>query len=97
MKSSEDIDVREIRRKLGLNQSQFWSKIGVTQSGGSRYESGRNIPRPVQALLRLVHVEQVDINKVKKDDVDVADYLKTTNPELYKTLKKEARAKKKER
>ena len=97
MKSSEDIDVREIRRKLGLNQSQFWSKIGVTQSGGSRYESGRNIPRPVQALLRLVHVEQVDINKVKKDDVDVADYLKATNPELYKTLKKDARAKKKER
>ena len=97
MKSSEDIDVREIRRKLGLNQSQFWSKIGVTQSGGSRYESGRNIPRPVQALLRLVHVEQVDINKVKKDDEDVADYLKATNPELYKTLKKEARAKKKER
>ncbi len=97
MKSSEDIDVREIRRKLGLNQSQFWSKIGVTQSGGSRYESGRNIPRPVQALLRLVHVEQVDINKVKKDDVDVADYLKATNHELYKTLKKEARAKKKER
>ena len=97
MKSSEDIDVREIRRKLGLNQSQFWSKIGVTQSGGSRYESGRTIPRPVQALLRLVHVEQVDINKVKKDDVDVADYLKATNPELYKTLKKEARAKKKER
>ena len=97
MKSSEDIDVREIRRKLGLNQSQFWSKIGVTQSGGSRYESGRNIPRPVQALLRLVHVEQVDINKVKKDDVDVADYLKATKPELYKTLKKETRAKKKER
>ena len=97
MKSSEDIDVREIRRKLGLNQSQFWSKIGVTQSGGSRYESGRNIPCSVQALLRLVHVEQVDINKVKKDDVDVADYLKATNPELYKTLKKEARAKKKER
>jgi len=97
MKSNENIDVREIRRKLGMNQSQFWSKIGVTQSGGSRYESGRNIPRPVQALLRLVHVEQIDINKVRKDDVDVAEYLKTTNPELYKTLKKEARAKKKER
>lgn len=96
MKANEEIDVREIRRKLGMNQSQFWSKIGVTQSGGSRYESGRNIPRPVQALLRLVHVEQIDINKVKKEDVDVAEYLKTTNPELYKTLKKEARAKKKE-
>ncbi|MCL2161181.1 MAG: helix-turn-helix domain-containing protein [Betaproteobacteria bacterium] len=93
MKAAEQpIDVREIRRKLGLNQSQFWSKIGVTQSGGSRYESGRNIPRPVQALLRLVHIEQIDITKVKKEDFDVAEYLKTTNPEMYKNLKKEARA-----
>lgn len=97
MKNVENIDVREIRRKLGMNQSQFWSKIGVTQSGGSRYESGRNIPRPVQALLRLVHVEQIDINKVKREDFEVAEYLKATNPELFKNLKKEARAKRKER
>jgi len=97
MKTTENIDVREIRRKLGMNQSQFWSKIGVTQSGGSRYESGRNIPRPVQALLRLVHIEQVDISNIKKDDVEVVEYLKTANPELFKTLKKEARAKRKER
>lgn len=95
MKSNDKVDVREIRRKLGLNQSQFWSKIGVTQSGGSRYESGRNIPRPVQALLRLVHVEQVDIGKIRKDEVDVIEYLKQTDPELLKNLKKEAKAKKK--
>ena len=62
-----------------------------------KWGRGRNIPRPVQALLRLVHVEQIDINKVKRDDVDVAEYLKASNPELYKTLKKEARAKRKER
>ncbi|HPR07327.1 MAG TPA: helix-turn-helix domain-containing protein [Denitromonas sp.] len=92
MKANDKIDVREVRRKLGLNQSQFWSRIGVTQSGGSRYESGRNIPRPVQALLRLVHIEQVDIEKVRRDDMEMADYLKKSNPELYKTLKKEARA-----
>jgi len=92
MKSSDPKDVREIRRKLGMNQSQFWSKIGVTQSGGSRYESGRNIPRPVQALLRLVHVEQIDISKARREDFEVAEYLKSTNPELFKTLKKEARA-----
>ncbi|GHT81922.1 transcriptional regulator [Betaproteobacteria bacterium] len=91
----EQLDVRAIRRSLGLNQSQFWSKIGVTQSGGSRYESGRNIPHPVQALLRLVHVEQIDINKIKHDDVEVAEYLKASNPELFKTLRKEARAQKK--
>lgn len=97
MKNTDKLDVREIRRKLGLNQSQFWSKIGVTQSGGSRYESGRNIPRPVQALLRLVHIEQVDLNKVKRDDLDVAEYLKSADPDMYKTLKKEARAKRKDK
>jgi transcriptional regulator with XRE-family HTH domain len=97
MKSVEKVDVREIRRKLGMNQSQFWSKIGVTQSGGSRYESGRNIPRPVQALLRLVHIEQVDISKIKKEDLDVVDYLTASNPDMFKSLKKEAKAKRKER
>lgn len=93
MKSEEKIDVREIRRRLGLNQSQFWSKIGVTQSGGSRYESGRNMPRPVQTLLQLVHIEQVDISKIKKEDIEVVEHLKASDPELYKSLKKAARAK----
>lgn len=97
MKATDKLDVREIRRKLGMNQSQFWSKIGVTQSGGSRYESGRNIPRPVQALLRLVHIEQIDINKIRKEDVEVAEYLKSNDPDTYKTLKKEARAARKDK
>ena len=54
VKTIEKIDAREIRRKLGMNQQQFWSTLGVTQSGGSRYESGRNMPKPVRELLRLV-------------------------------------------
>jgi len=90
---SDDIDAREIRRKLGLNQQQFWSKVGVTQSGGSRYESGRNMPRPVQQLLRLVHVEQIDISKIKRDDWEVVEYLKSQEQELFKTLKKSAKSK----
>lgn len=92
MKATDKFDARQIRRKLGMNQSQFWSKIGVTQSGGSRYESGRNIPRPVQALLRLVHVEQIDITKLRREDVEVAEYLRSNEPERFKELKKEARA-----
>jgi len=92
MKPSEKIDIRGIRRKLGMNQSQFWSKLGVTQSGGSRYESGRNIPRPVQALLRLVHVEQIDPNKIRREDFEVVEYLKAHESELFKRLKKSARA-----
>jgi DNA-binding transcriptional regulator YiaG len=93
VKIIEKIEPREIRRKLGLNQQQFWSKIGVTQSGGSRYESGRNMPKPVRELLRLVHVEQVDIQRIKREDVDVIEYLKSQEPELFKTLKKSAKAK----
>lgn len=94
MKLFEKIDnPREIRRKLGMNQAEFWGKIGVTQSGGSRYENGRNMPRPVRELLRLVHVEQLDLHKIKKDDLEVIQYLKASNPELYKSLKKAAKAK----
>lgn len=93
VKSAEKLDPREIRRKLGLNQQQFWSKIGVTQSGGSRYESGRNMPRPVRELLRLVHVEQVDIQRIKREDMEVVDYLKAHEPDVFKSLKKAARSK----
>ncbi len=95
VKPIENIDAREIRRKLGLNQQQFWSTLGVTQSGGSRYESGRNMPKPVRELLRLVHVEQIDIKSIKREDWDVIDYLKSQEPELYKSLKKSARSKNK--
>lgn len=90
---NETIDAREIRRKLGLNQQQFWSKIGVTQSGGSRYESGRNMPRPVLQLLRLVHVEQIDIGKIRREDWEVVEYLKSNEPEQFKALKKVAKSK----
>ena len=46
-------EVRELRRKLQLNQSEFWAPFQTTQSGGSRYESGREIPDPVQVLLNI--------------------------------------------
>ncbi len=95
VKTIEKIDPREIRRKLGLNQQQFWSTLGVTQSGGSRYESGRNMPKPVRELLRLVHVEQIDIRTIKREDLEVIEYLKAQEPELFKSLKKSARAKSK--
>lgn len=49
-------DHREHRKHLGLNQHQYWSAVGVTQSGGSRYESDRNIPEPVQRLADLIHL-----------------------------------------
>ena len=94
-KAVEKVDAREIRKKLGLNQQQFWSKIGVTQSGGSRYESGRNMPKTVRELLRLVHVEQIDVTKIKRDDWEVVEYLRANEADAFKNYKKLAKAKKK--
>lgn len=48
------------RKELGINQSDFWKPVGVTQSGGSRYEAGRNIPAPVRKLIYLVYVNCID-------------------------------------
>lgn len=81
---------REIRLRLNLNQQEFWGQIGVTQSGGSRYESGRNMPKPVRELLRLVHVDQVDLKKINRNDVALISYLKAAQPALYRRLKTEA-------
>lgn len=43
--------IGDIRRKRKENQSAFWKRFGVTQSGGSRYESGRPIPKPTALLI----------------------------------------------
>ncbi len=82
---------REIRRRLHMNQQDFWSRIGVTQSGGSRYESGRAMPKPVRELLRLVHIEGIELAKARGEDFEVVSYLKEANPRLYRSLRKEAR------
>lgn len=57
------------RLKEGVNQKDFWSRYGVTQSGGSRYESGRNIPKPLGILLYLHRSGKVT-------DKDLAEALK---------------------
>lgn len=86
------LNPREIRRRLGLNQEQFWTQIGVTQSGGSRYESGRDMPKPVRELLRLVHVEQIDLSEVKRIDFEIIRYLKDSHPDLYRSLRRAVRS-----
>ena len=60
----------EHRRSLGLNQSQFWSPLGVTQSGGSRYESGRSIPKPVRKLIYLLYYTGLALDLRQLDEMD---------------------------
>ena len=84
---------RRLRQQLGMNQREFWSAVGVTQSGGSRYETGRSMPRPVSELVRLVHIEGIDLSRARGEDFQVASHLRNTNPTLYKRLKTELQQK----
>jgi DNA-binding transcriptional regulator YiaG len=61
--------IADARKKQNLNQTEFWTRFGVTQSGGSRYESGRNIPKSLAILLQLHRSGKVT-------DKDLAEALK---------------------
>ena len=48
----------KLRKQTGLTQGEFWKRVFVTQSGGSRYETGeRPIPKTVQALLTIAYAK----------------------------------------
>lgn len=52
---SDPAEIRAFRKKHDIKQLEFWHRIGVTQSAGSRYENGRNLPDPVRLLLHLAY------------------------------------------
>lgn len=58
--------VLKTRKDLGINQQAFWSKIKVTQSGGSRYETGRSIPASIQHMIVLAYGSQTEADKLVK-------------------------------
>ena len=45
--------LREYRKTRRESQHCFWSRFGVTQSRGSRFEMGTEIPPPIAILLKL--------------------------------------------
>lgn len=59
-------DLAAARRVLGRTQKEFWSRFGITQSGGARYENGRPLPRSVQMLIWLS-------DNARISDSDLAD------------------------
>ncbi len=46
-------ELRKYRRSKHESQGLFWARFGVTQSRGSRFEKGAEIPKPVAILLEL--------------------------------------------
>jgi transcriptional regulator with XRE-family HTH domain len=89
MKNDFVFNPAEIRRSLGMKQEDFWRRIGVTQSGGSRYEAGRRMPNPVRELLRLVYIERIDLSRVNREDFDLLQYLKGQQPAVYEDLRRQ--------
>jgi DNA-binding transcriptional regulator YiaG len=53
--NTQKINVRETRRQKAANQTDFWTRLRVTQSGGSRYESGRAMPPAVALLFQMAY------------------------------------------
>ena len=47
------MDLRQFRISKRESQEKFWGRFGVTQSSGSRFETGLAIPAPVAILLKL--------------------------------------------
>ena len=79
-----------LRRSLNLGQSAFWLRLGVTQSGGSRYENGRPLPPAVVKLLDIVYIKGVSPGRLTENDSAILELLKTQYMDLYASLDKAA-------
>ena len=54
---------KRVRTKMQLTQTEFWGRLGVTQSAGSRYESSSNaVPHAVAVLARLIYIDAAEID-----------------------------------
>ena len=91
-KRKNTLDLLALRRAGNLSQTAFWGYLGVTQSAGSRYESGRRLPYPVALLLDLVYVRAIDIAKVKGEDILILAYLRERHPDLHARLLRDVNA-----
>jgi DNA-binding transcriptional regulator YiaG len=69
LKSFSPEKIAAARKVTHQNQLAFWSKFGITQSGGSRYENGRSIPTPTAMLLWLAESGRIT-------DKDLEDAMK---------------------
>ena len=87
-KSKHQSNLVVLRKGLGLNQHDFWSALGVTQSGGSRYECGRRVPKSIAILLDLLYVRGIDVIKLKSEDMAILQFIEESQPDLYTALLK---------
>lgn len=57
-------EVRKYRLSKDMDQGSFWRRISVTQSGGSRYETGREMPEQVAMMLTIAYGEKREAERL---------------------------------
>lgn len=82
-----DQPIRALRHSLGMSQTTFWARVGVTQSGGARYEAADKMPLIIASLVRLLYIEGIDISRIRKSDWQVIQYLNQEDPGLLVRLR----------
>lgn len=73
--------IQAYRKQAKESQKTFWARFGVTQSRGSRFELGANIPKPVMILLRLYFE-----GRITEDDIRSVSPKRAAGPALRPAL-----------
>ena len=62
------VDVRALRKRLGLNQPDFAARYGLSVGTLRDWEQGRSQPdRPAQTLLRVIEREPEAVRRALED------------------------------
>ncbi len=77
-------NLMDLRKGSKENQETFWRRFGVTQSGGSRYESGRNIPTPIAMLVALWASGKINDDDLTQTRKAIGRPAKITTVEYFK-------------
>lgn len=81
IKTEADIDgavVKALREERGDSQDTFWSRVGISQSGGYAYECGRSpIPRYVRLTLFAIYVAGLELDATTTEGVAAMKRLAT--------------------
>lgn len=65
-----NLDVRELREKLGLKQQEFADLIGVSRNTVINYEKGMPIPDSKSTILRRLKLEGIGTQKQPNKESD---------------------------
>ena len=76
--------IRQIRKDMNMNQTEFGAEIGVTFAALSKYESGKVIP---DKSIRLLICEKFNVNPVWLETGEGVPYKEGLVPELAHALR----------